>query len=79
MPAGPLTLLVDNGSLEPAATLALRKLAANLCARLGQKVEPVSLLHSSAIDPVLLGKVPAKILFPALEQRSCLGDGPVQV
>ena len=73
MPAGPLTLLVDNGSLEPAATLALRKLAANLCARLGQKVEPVSLLHSSAIDPVLLGKVPAKILFPAIEQRIAAG------
>jgi sirohydrochlorin ferrochelatase len=69
MPAGPLTLLVDNGSLEPAATLALRKLAARLCARLGQKVEPVSLLHSSAIDPKLLAGTPAKLLVPAMERR----------
>lgn len=69
MPAGPLTLLVDNGSLEPAATLALRKLAARLCARLGQKVEPVSLLHSSGIDPKLLAGSPAKLLLPVMERR----------
>ena len=69
MPAGPLTLLVDNGSLEPAATLALRKLAARLCARLGQKVEPVSLLHSSHIDPQLLAGLPAKLLLPVMERR----------
>lgn len=69
MPAGPLTLLVDNGSLEPAATLALRKLAARLCGRLGQKVEPVSLLHSSAIDPKLLVGSPAKLLVPVMERR----------
>ena len=69
MPAGPLTLLVDNGSLEPAATLALRKLAARLCARLGQKVEPVSLLHSSHIDPKLLAGSPAKLLLSAMERR----------
>jgi len=69
MPAGPLTLLVDNGSLEPAATLALRKLAARLCGRLGQKVEPVSLLHSSGIDPKLIGGSPAKLLLSAMERR----------
>lgn len=69
MPAGPLTLLVDNGSLEPAATLALRKLAARLCGRLGQKVEPVSLLHSSGIDPKLLDGTPAKLLLPVMERR----------
>lgn len=69
MPAGPLTLLVDNGSLEPAATLALRKLAARLCGRLGQKVEPVSLLHSSGIDPKLLAGSPAKLLLPVMERR----------
>lgn len=69
MPAGPLTLLVDNGSLEPAATLALRKLAARLCGRLGQKVEPVSLLHSSAINPKLIGGSPAKLLLQVMERR----------
>ena len=70
----PLTLLVDNGSLEPAATLGLRGLAANLAARLGQPVEPVSLLHSSGIEPRLLGGRPAVILFPELEKRLAAGQ-----
>ena len=73
MPAGPLTLLVDNGSLEPAATLALRELAAKLSSRLGHTVEPVSLLHSSAIEPSQLGGRPAELLFPALEKRLATG------
>jgi sirohydrochlorin ferrochelatase len=47
----------------------MRKLAARLCARLGQKVEPVSLLHSSNIDPKLLAGSPAKLLLPAMERR----------
>lgn len=68
-----LTLLVDNGSLEPAATLALRGLAAGLARRLGRPVEPVSLLHSSAIDPALIAGQPAEILFPALERRLAEG------
>jgi hypothetical protein len=72
--AEPLTLLVDNGSLEPAATLALRGLAATLAARLGHAVEPVSLLHSSGIDPALIGGEPAEILFPALERRLAAGQ-----
>jgi sirohydrochlorin ferrochelatase len=70
----PLTLLVDNGSLEPAATVALRGLAAQLSARLGHAVEPVSLLHSSGIDPKKLGGRPAEILVPALEQRLAAGQ-----
>ncbi len=74
MPAGPLTLLVDNGSLEPAATLALRQLAARLGARLGQAVEPVSLLHSSAIDPAQLGGWPASLLVPGLERHLAAGQ-----
>ena len=65
----PLTFLVDNGSLEPAATLALRELAARLSRRLDQPVEPVSLLHSSGIAADLLGGRPAEILLPALERR----------
>lgn len=73
MSTGPLTLLVDNGSLQPAATLALRELAARLGERLQQPVEPVSLLHSSGIDPPLLGGRPAEILFPALERRLAEG------
>lgn len=70
----PLTLLVDNGSLEPAATLALRGLAARLSARVGAPVAPVSLLHSSTIDPALIGGEPAEILFLSLERRLAAGQ-----
>lgn len=66
-------LLVDNGSLEPAATLGLRAIAAALSARTGRVVEPISLLHSSAVPVESLGGIPAEILEPALEQRLVAG------
>ncbi|MBE2214141.1 MAG: cobalamin biosynthesis protein CbiX [Opitutaceae bacterium] len=69
MPDSPVILLVDNGSLQPMATLNLRCLAAGLEVRVGARVEPVSLLHSSAIDPARLGGIPAEILEPALRRR----------
>jgi sirohydrochlorin ferrochelatase len=72
--SAPFTLLVDNGSLEPAATLALRELAAQLSAKMDQPVEPVSLLHSSGIDSKLLSGQPAEILGPALERRLAAGQ-----
>jgi sirohydrochlorin ferrochelatase len=72
--SSPSTLLVDNGSLEPDATLALRGLAAKLSHRLGHLVEPVSLLHSSGIDLQLLGGQPAAILLPELERRLAAGQ-----
>lgn len=68
------TLLLDNGSLEPAATLRLRELAAALSARVGAAVEPVSLLHSSGIPAEKLGGVPAEIFEPALERRIATGS-----
>lgn len=74
MPA-PLSLLMDNGSLEPAATLGLRGLAAKLGERIGQRVEPVSLLHSSAVPAERLEGTPAEILEPALERRIAAGYG----
>jgi sirohydrochlorin ferrochelatase len=64
-----VTFLVDNGSLEPAATLALRGIARALTARLGEAVVPVSLLHARAVDPAQLDGVPAEIFEPALAQR----------
>lgn len=62
-------LLVDNGSLEPAATLSLRCLAAALSERLGRPVVPLSLLHSHKVDPELLGGLPAQILEPWLRSE----------
>ena len=56
-----LIWLTDNGSLKPDATLALRKLCAATSAALGETVAPVSLLHSSKIDPELLNGEQAKV------------------
>lgn len=72
--SAPLTLLMDNGSLEPAATLGLRGLVAQLSERLGTRVEPVSLLHSSAVPAEKLDGTPAEILEPALERRLAAGQ-----
>lgn len=65
--------LCDNGSLRPAATLALRRVAVALSAELGQPVQAVSLLHSSGMDPAQLEGVPAVLLEPAL--RAALAGG----
>jgi sirohydrochlorin ferrochelatase len=64
----PAILLVDNGSLEPAATLGLRALAQQLSQAADCPVRPVSLLHSSAIDPALLHSQRAEILEPTLRE-----------
>lgn len=62
-------LLVDNGSLEPAATRQLRKIAAALGRRLGRKVEPVSLLHSNKVPAKKLGGRKAETLKYAVLHR----------
>lgn len=64
-----LTLLVDNGSLAPAATLRLREIACGVAQKIGQRVEAVSLLHSSAVPAEKLGGVAAEIVEPALLRR----------
>lgn len=69
------TFLVDNGSLAPAATLRLRELAAALATDVGEPVEAVSLLHSSAIPAEQLGGRAAEILEPALARRLAAGVG----
>lgn len=69
-----LTILMDNGSLEPAATHGLRGLATKLGARIGSQVAPISLLHSSAIPAEKLGGTHAEILEPALERRLVAGQ-----
>lgn len=67
------TLLVDNGSLNPRATLRLRELAADLARRLGRAVDPVSVLHSDKVDPAELGGIPARTFEPYA--RQAVADG----
>lgn len=59
-------LLIDNGSLEPDATLCLRKLAENVAAIIGQPVQAVSVLHSNKVDAGLLQNMPAQIFTDAV-------------
>lgn len=65
-PDRPICFLFDNGSLRPAATLNLRRLAKALEQELRTAVRPVSLLHSSGVDPGELEGRPAELLEPAL-------------
>ena len=71
--AGTRILLVDNGSYEPAATLALRGLAQEVSKLIGQPVLPVSTMHSTKIDPALLGGIPAVIFEGAVQQAKLDG------
>jgi len=71
--AGTRILLVDNGSYEPAATLALRDLAKEAGRLIGQEVRPVSTMHSTKIDPALLGGQPAVIFEQAVQQAKADG------
>ncbi len=71
--AGTRILLVDNGSYEPAATLALRGLAQEVGKLIGQEVLPVSTMHSTKIDPALLGGQPAVIFEGAVQQAKLDG------
>ncbi len=75
----PAVLLVDNGSLEPAATLALRSLALRLGETTGHPVRPVSLLHSSAIAPALIGGQAADILEPTLRALAAAGKNNIVI
>lgn len=62
MSSGVEIFLVDNGSLRPVATLALRVLAQKVSERSGHRVRPVSLLHSHKIEANKLGGEPATIV-----------------
>ncbi|MGH8018677.1 MAG: sirohydrochlorin chelatase [Opitutaceae bacterium] len=63
------TFLMDNGSLQPAAVLQLREIASLLSDRVRNRVEPVSLLHSSGIVANRIQGTRAEILEPAIRAR----------
>jgi len=69
----PCIFLVDNGSLAPASCLSLRKIASELSTVSGQRIEPISLLHSNRIDPQLLEGTPSEILEPTIIKRYDMG------
>ena len=65
----PCTLLIDNGSHRAESTLSLRRIAEALGSRLEGEVHPVSLLHSTKVDPAELGGTPAQIFEPFLKKQ----------
>ncbi len=62
-------LLMDNGTLEPAAIRRLRVLARALAERLQCEIEPVSLLHSDRVPVEEIDGQAAEVLEGALNQR----------
>ncbi|MEI6052287.1 MAG: CbiX/SirB N-terminal domain-containing protein, partial [Opitutaceae bacterium] len=66
--------LIDNGSLEPAATLNLRRVAAALTANVGVPVHPVSWKHSDRIAPADLAGTPAATLKPWMSAQLAAGE-----
>ena len=65
----PCILLTDNGSHRAEATLSLRRIAGELSEAVGHRVHPVSLLHSTKVDPAELGGTPAEIFEPFLKKK----------
>jgi sirohydrochlorin ferrochelatase len=73
MTTSPYIFLIDNGSLRADSVFALRGLAAQLSERVGLKVEPVSLLHSSKVPASELGGVAARVVKPTLRRLIATG------
>ena len=70
----PTVFLIDNGSLRPQATVALRLLAQALARRSAMPVEAVSLLHSHKIGADKLNGVPANIVKRRLRELLAAGQ-----
>ena len=62
-------MLVDNGSVKPAATLMLRQLAEKLSNKCGQLVSPASLRHADRINSDKLDGSLALTFTPFLTER----------
>jgi len=72
-------VLLDNGSLKAEATLSLRRVASRLSDMVGRQFHPVSILHSSKIDPVELDGVPAQTWRRFLKGQLADGVGRLEV
>jgi sirohydrochlorin ferrochelatase len=69
-----IVALIDNGSLEPAAQLNLRAVAAALSERVGVRVEPVSWKHSDRVPADALDGAPARTLAPFVRAQLARGE-----
>jgi sirohydrochlorin ferrochelatase len=69
-----IVALIDNGSLEPAAHLNLRAVAAALSERSGVKVHAVSWKHSDRVAATALGGTPAWTVRAFVRDMVALGQ-----
>jgi sirohydrochlorin ferrochelatase len=69
-----IVALIDNGSLEPAAQLNLRAVAAALSQRAGVSIEAVSWKHGDRVPVDLLGGKPAWTLAPFVRAQIAKGE-----
>lgn len=69
-----IVALIDNGSLEAAAHVRLRSLAAALSDRTGVKVHPISWKHSDRVPAAQLSGVPGETLAPAVRRHVAAGE-----
>lgn len=67
-------LLCDNGSINPEATLRLRKIAQQLSEQSGKPVHPVSLMHANKVPAELINGQPATIFPDFLDQQLAAGS-----
>lgn len=67
-------LLVDNGSVKPAATLQLRHIAQQLSQQSEQHIHPVSLQHAGVISAEALGGIKATVFTDFLQQKLTAGE-----
>ncbi len=63
-----VVFLVDNGSLRPAVTLGLRRVAWRLSRETGAEVLPVSVLHSDKLPATELEGAPAMVFRGAIKR-----------
>lgn len=70
----PVIFLIDNGSLRAEASFVLRCLAAKLSDRVGRRILPVSLLHSSKVEAIKLFGKKAQIIKPTLREYIAAGE-----
>lgn len=71
--SSPVIILADNGSRRAAATLSLRRIAADLASSCGREVHAVSLQHADKVDADELGGVPAEVLPGFLRRQLSQG------
>lgn len=69
-----IAALIDNGSLEPAAHLNLRRVAAELAAATGLRVEAVSWKHSDRVPAAALAGQPGWTIGPWVREQVARGE-----